>query len=226
MKLKLVIFDLDGTLLDTFGDLCWAVNAALEKNGLPARTLAEVKRFVGNGVRKLVERAVPSGTDFETTEAVYRDFLILYRDGKGRTSVPYDGVADLLRFLRKNGVKIAVLSNKLDSAVKELVSDLLPPVDYAQGETEEIPRKPDPFGAEAILSRFGAKKEETVFVGDSETDEKTAENAGLCFAAVLWGARKRSDFEEGGAAVFFETVSDLKNWFIEIGNLNLDISEP
>lgn len=224
MKLKLVIFDLDGTLLDTFGDLHWAVNAALEKNGLPARTLAEVKRFVGNGVRKLAERAVPSGTDEKRTEAVYRDFLSFYRDGKRRTSVPYDGVAELLCLLRKNGVKTAVLSNKLDSAVKELVSDLLPAVDYAQGETDGIPRKPDPFGAEAILAQFGAKKEETVFVGDSETDENTAENAGIRFAAVLWGARNKSDFDPRGAEIFAETASDLKNWFIEIGNLKTDIT--
>lgn len=217
---------MDGTLLDTFGDLCWAVNAALEKNGLPPRTLTEVKRFVGNGVRKLVERAVPEGTGLETTDAVYRDFIIFYRDGKRRTSAPYEGVAELLRLLRKNGIRTAVLSNKLDAAVKELVLELLPPVDYAQGETEEFPRKPDPSGAMAILARFGIKKEETVFVGDSETDEKTAENAGLCFAAVLWGARKRSDFGANGAAVFAETVAELKNWFIEIGNLKSDISEP
>ena len=197
MKYTCAIFDLDGTLLNTLDDLKNAVNAALAKRGYPARTLDEVRLFVGNGVARLIERAVPEGTSTAETAAILADFRDYYNAHINVETHPYAGVAALLGKLRAAGVKIGVNSNKYDAAVQLLMNDHFPGLfDKAVGESETVPKKPSPIGVETLLKALDADAESAVYIGDSGVDEQTAKNAGLPFIWVSWGFRRKEELPD------------------------------
>lgn len=210
MSRKLVIFDLDGTILDTIGDLAAAVNFALKKNLFPARSVEEVTRFVGNGMRNLILRALPEKVSEEVFAAVFADFKDYYRDHCADSTRPYPGIADLLSRLRKEGFLLAVLSNKSDGSVKVLCEKFYPNAfDAVAGEKEGIARKPSPEGIEAILSSLSVEKTDTVYVGDSEVDVETAKNASLDALLVSWGFRSKAALRAAGAERIADTPEDL-----------------
>lgn len=205
-----IIFDMDGTLLNSLEDMKDAVNVALDSCGYPARTLDEVRYFVGNGVKKLIADAVPEGTseaDIETCIASFKEYYAQHWQDK---TVPYDGILELLAELKKRGVKTAVISNKYDNAVLQLCEDYFPgSFDVARGEREGVPRKPAPDAIYAILDELGAKKENAVYVGDSEVDMATARNSGLVSVGVTWGFRDRQLLEEEEADYIIDSPDQL-----------------
>ena len=211
MQYKAVLFDLDGTLLDTLGDLHAAVNFALERGGYPLRTLAEVRSFVGNGVKKLIERARPCGASAEAVGRCLADFTAEYDRNMNVLTKPYDGVTDVLRALKKQGVKTAVVSNKYDSAAKELVrahfGDL---ADLCYGTLEGVPAKPAPDTANMALAGLGVSPAEAAYVGDSGVDCLTAANAGLPFYGVTWGFWDKDRLAAAGEhAALCDTAAEL-----------------
>lgn len=197
-----IIFDLDGTLLDTLEDLADAVNGALAQFGYPRRTLTEVRRFVGNGAAKLVQRAVPEGVDPEPVLAAFR---VIYGANCRIKTRPYEGVLDALAQLGER-YPLAVVSNKPDSAAKALCAELFPGI-YTLGESAERPRKPAPDMVLKAMADIGVDR--CVYVGDSEVDVATAKNAGVPCLTVLWGFRDRVELEQAGAEHFCEQPQDL-----------------
>lgn len=210
MRKTTVIFDLDGTLLDTLEDLADAVNYALRANHMPERTMDEVRRFVGNGVRLLMIRAVPGGEENPCFEDAFALFKSYYGAHCNDNTKPYDGVVGLLRVLKEKGYAVAIVSNKMDSAVKELSSlyfEGLVPV--AIGEREGIRRKPAPDTVFAALRELGKTADTAVYVGDSDVDLTTAENAGMPCISVLWGFRDKDFLAEHGAKRFAATAAEV-----------------
>lgn len=198
--IKNVVFDMDGTILNTIDDLYNSVNFALEMNGYPKRSMEEVLSFVGNGVKVLIDRAMPKGYTKEEYDKCFSIFIVYYNLHKNDNTAPYDGILELMQELQQKNIKMSVVSNKFDAGVKELAKNLfngyLP---VAIGESETVMPKPNPSGVWYALELMGAKKEESVYIGDSEVDFETAKNSGLTFIAVTWGFRQRSLHEKLGA---------------------------
>jgi len=210
MKYKSVIFDMDGTILDTLEDLARSTNYALINNNLPLRKVFEVKKFVGNGMEKLIERAVPAGTEKETINKVVADFKEYYKEHCKDNTGPYPGITELLWQLKNDGIKIAVVSNKPDFAVQELCRQYFTGLfDAAIGERKNVRRKPAPDSINEVLSKLKIEKKDTVYIGDSEVDIETTKNAGINVIAVLWGFRDRKILEEAGATDFVSNVQEL-----------------
>ena len=217
MSYKTILFDLDGTLLDTLRDLYSSINRALKANSLPERSLDEVRRFVGNGIRKLVERAVPAETAQEMIEQVLLDFKTDYAEHSNDETAPYPGVMDALSALRLENKTIAIVSNKADFAVQHLSAlyfgDL---IDFPLGEREGIPRKPAPDMIRFVLDSLSADPTTAVYVGDSDVDVETARNADMDLVLVDWGFRDREtllplleDYPKHRRATIVSTVDDL-----------------
>lgn len=199
---KLVIFDLDGTLLNTLEDLCGSVNFALRSEALPERSLDEVRRFVGNGVRKLIERAVPEGTDAALTERVLSAFRSHYMANCEVKTAPYEGIRELLRSLKDQGVLLGVVSNKADGPVKKLISHYFPDTfDSVVGEREGVRKKPAPDSVLETMRALGCRSRDAVYVGDSDVDFHTAENSGCACVLVSWGFREAELLKSFGAPV-------------------------
>lgn len=212
MKYALAVFDLDGTILDTLDDLTDSTNAVLERYHLPSRSRDEVRRFVGNGIHKLIERAVQPETDSETAENIYRDFLPWYCAHCAVKTRPYAGIPELLRQLRKMGMKTAVVSNKADPTVRTLCEQYFPGLFHvAFGERPGIARKPSPDAVLEVLRDLRIPKEQAVYIGDSDVDIRTAENAGLDVISVDWGFRDREFLLKNGARVIASNVRELMN---------------
>ena len=210
MKYKAIIFDLDGTLTDTLEDLFISTNYALSSCGLPERTLDEVRRFVGNGVKKLMERAVPEGTESRVAEQCFETFRAHYVIHCQDHTRLYPGVASLLTALHAKGYLMAVVSNKLQAGVTELSRIFFNGViDVAIGEQPGIPRKPAPDMVLAAMEQLGVTASETVYVGDSDVDLQTAANAGLDSISVLWGFRNRDFLIAHGASTLVESPQDI-----------------
>lgn len=210
MRKQLVIFDLDGTLLDTLDDLADAVNWALKQEQLPRRTREEVRAFVGNGIRNLIERAVPAGTEAAQTDRVFAGFKARYAGHCADKTRPYPGILELLARLRAEGIRTAVVSNKADFAVQTLCRDYFPGlVDCAVGERAGIPKKPAPDSVQEVLRALEIPREQAVYVGDSDVDVLTARNAGMDGILVLWGFRDRQTLERAGAKTFAATAEEL-----------------
>ena len=210
MKYQTYIFDLDGTLLDTLGDLAASCNHALKVNGMPERTIDEVRRFVGNGVAKLIERAVPSDTSDERREAVLQSFRSYYLEHSEDTTKPYEGIMEMLQALRQKGCRVAVVSNKFMEATQALCRHYFGNlVEVAIGENEHIRKKPAADAVLEALHQLGAGPEGAVYVGDSDVDILTARNASLPCISVLWGFRDRPFLEEHGATVFVAHPREL-----------------
>lgn len=208
--MKTVIFDLDGTLTDTLQDLHSSVNHALKSCGYPLRSINEVRRFVGNGVHKLIERAVPEGTGTEDTErcfGIFRDYYVVHCQDTTRL---YPGIAEMLDELKARGVKMAIVSNKLQQGVDELYKRWFEEtVEVAIGEREGIRRKPYPDMVHIAIDRLGVSREDCVYVGDSDVDVQTAQNAGLPCISVLWGFRDKEELEMCGATTFVERPEEI-----------------
>ncbi len=211
MSYKLAIFDLDGTLLSTLGDITDSVNHALVQNSMPERTLEEVRSFVGNGVKLLIERAVSENSSAETVDKVLLDYQKYYSEHSAIKTRPYDGIPSMLENIRASGCKTAVLSNKPDAPTSELCKQYFGElVDYAAGEKAGISRKPAPDGVIAILERFSVNAEDAVYIGDSEVDVETAKNAGLDCISVDWGFRDRKVLMANGAKTIVSTARELE----------------
>lgn len=210
-KYKLAIFDLDGTLLETLEDLHDSTNHALVSQGLPPRTLDEVRRFVGNGIHKLIERAVPEGSSSETVEQVFEEFKTWYAVHCNDKTSAYDGIKEMLLALRKAGVHTAVVSNKADFGVQTLCktyfSGLL---DVAVGQREGIRLKPAPDSVNEVLRLLEIRREDAVYIGDSDVDIDTARNAGMDCISVTWGFRRREFLLEHGAVILADKPENLE----------------
>ena len=210
MRYDTVVFDLDGTLLNTLEDLKNATNYALQAHGYPPRSLEEVRKFVGNGVRKLLERALPeriAGEEFEQLFSTFKNYYAVHCED---TTCVYDGVLEMLGQFREAGYRIAIVSNKLDSAVKELNQTYFK--DYVQaaiGEKESVRRKPAPDMVYAALKELGSQPGQAVYVGDSDVDIQTAANAGLDCVSVSWGFRSVEFLKEHGAAFIADTPEEV-----------------
>ena len=206
------IFDLDGTLLDTLGDLAASVNYALRTHGMPEHTIDDVRRFVGNGVRKLMERAIPDGAsnpDFEATFATFRQYYMAHSLD---TTKPYDGILETLEALKAKGCHLAVVSNKMMAATQELCRHFFPDtieVAIGENEAEGIRKKPAPDTVIAALRQLGVGQEGAVYVGDSDVDIETARNSGLPCISVLWGFRDRDFLLQHGAKTLISAPSEL-----------------
>lgn len=205
------VFDLDGTLLSTLGDLAASCNHALRANGMPERTIDAVRRFVGNGVKKLMERSIPGGLDNPLFEKTFADFRQHYMHHNLDTTCPYPGVMEMLESLRSRGKKVAVVSNKFYAATqalcKHFFGDL---VDVAIGEREGIRKKPAPDTVNEALAQMNVGKERAVYIGDSDVDIMTANNCGMPCISVLWGFRDYDFLVEHGATIFVTSPLQLK----------------
>ena len=200
-----ILFDLDGTLLDTLEDLTDATNYALAVHGYPARTKAEIRRFVGNGALNQIRLSLPEGSSEAAVAEVLNTYKPYYTAHCQCKTAPYSGVLDALSVLNKNH-PIAIVSNKPDAAVKALCADFFPGI-YSLGETADCPRKPAPDMVYKAMAAIGADR--CVYVGDSEVDVITAKNAGVPCVSVLWGFRDRVDMEAAGGSIFCEDTADL-----------------
>ncbi|MBP3842033.1 MAG: HAD-IA family hydrolase [Prevotella sp.] len=206
------IFDLDGTLLDTLADLAASVNYALRTHHMPEHSLDDVRRFVGNGVRLLMIRAVPNGEQNPQFEAAFQTFREHYMAHSLDTTHPYDGIPELLAELKARGKRLAVVSNKFYAATQELCRHFFPDtieVAIGEHEAEGIKKKPAPDTVIEALRQLGVTKENAVYVGDSDVDIATARNSGLPCISVLWGFRDRDFLTEKGATTFVEAPSDI-----------------
>ena len=212
MKYDTYIFDLDGTLLNTLTDLAASVNYALRTHGMPEHSIDDVRRFVGNGVRKLMERAIPNGEanpDFEATFATFREH---YMHHSLDTTRPYPGIPEALAELKAKGCRLAVVSNKMMAATVELCRHFFPDnieVAIGEHEAEGIRKKPAPDTVFAALRELGVDKSGAVYVGDSDVDVQTAANSGLPCISVLWGFRNRDFLIQHGAKTFISAPSEL-----------------
>lgn len=210
MRYKTIIFDLDGTLLNTLDDLTAATNYALAQHQLPARSTDEVRRFIGNGIRRLIERAVPPGTQQSTQEAVFASFNTYYKEHCADSTHPYEGTIKLLEDLRHAGCQTAIVSNKADYGVQALAAQYFAGcLDAACGERAGIARKPAPDMLLAVMQRLAAEPATTIYVGDSDTDLETAKNAGIACLGACWGFRGRAFLEEHGAKLLADNISDV-----------------
>ena len=211
MNIKAVIWDLDGTLLNTLDDLAASVNAALAMNGMPLRSTEEVRAFVGNGIRRLMVRAVPGGEANPAFDKALEDFTRHYGAHSRDRTQPYDGILEMLDQLSAAGVKQAIVSNKIDFAVKELSRAYFGErMCAAIGDDPSRARKPAPDSVLAAMREMGVTAQETVYVGDSDVDVLTARNAGVPCVAVLWGFRDEACLRAAGAERLARTPDELR----------------
>lgn len=209
-RLTTVVFDLDGTLLNTLDDLADSTNYALKTFGFPQRTIDEVRRFVGNGVRLLMERAVPDGALNPRFEEVFACFKSYYVEHCMVKTGLYPGISDLLCRLKQDGYKLAIVSNKLQSGVDELYDCYFKDtVTVAVGERPEVRRKPSPDMVHCALRELESSSDEAVYIGDSDVDIATAKNAGLPCISVLWGFRDKGFLIENGATHLVSSPDEI-----------------
>lgn len=215
MRYKLAIFDLDGTVLNTIGGLTHAVNAALAMNGLPERSRDEVQAMVGNGTRKLIERALGENADPALIAKVYSDYQQYYADNCSYDTFPYDGVPEMLRALNDAGVKCAVVTNKPDLPARKLIEEHFGTlIAVTHGNVPEVPVKPDPTFVHMTMEELGVSSEETVYIGDSDVDIKTAAAAGTECISVDWGFRTREFLIENGARIIFSDPFEVADYLL------------
>ena len=214
MKYQAVVFDLDGTLLNTLDDLKNATNHALAACGFPARTTEQMRHFVGRGIRYMLSCAVPDGEKNPRFEEVFDTFRPYYEEHCMDLTAPYDGISELLARLKAAGCKTAVVTNKIQSAADELIHDLFPDIPLVIGDSPAVKRKPAPDGVWLALEKLGVARENAAYAGDSDIDFATARNAGLPCLSVLWGFRSREELLTCGADTFFETPRELGDYLL------------
>ena len=207
---KAVVFDLDGTILDTLEDLRDSMNQVLVTNGMPARSTQEIRSFVGNGLRNLTARSVVDGTDEETIDKMYAQMMTWYRAHSSIKTKPYEDINKILLKLKEDGYKLSVVSNKADLAVQDLCKKFYPDIfDCAMGARDGVSIKPAPDLVWMALDQLGVEKENAIYVGDSNVDVATAANAGLPCLCVLWGFRDRYQIEKAGGKIFVDSTANL-----------------
>lgn len=214
LNTELVIFDLDGTLLDTIGDLAVACNAVLALRGLPQHSYEDYCHFVGNGIMRLVERALPEELRTPYTVAAVRaDFVKYYTEHIDTYTKPYEGVPELMTELVRRGIRVAVASNKFQAGTEKLVRLFFPGVDFAAvfGQREGVPLKPDPAVVGEILARTGVDGERVLYIGDSGVDMQTAAAAGVRSVGVTWGFRDRAELVGAGAQHIVDRPAEILN---------------
>lgn len=210
MKYKAILFDMDGTVLDTLGDLTDAINHTMREFNMPEHTMAEAASFLGNGPAYLIAHAVPEGTTPELTEQVLACYVPYYNAHCQIKTGPFEGIVEMMEKLRAQGKKLAVISNKQDSAVKPLAEHYFPGLlEIAVGDSPAVRRKPAPDTVLAALEFLGIDKADAVYVGDTEVDVATARNADMDVAGVTWGFRTREQVIATGAEHVFDTVDEL-----------------
>ena len=210
MKYDTIIFDLDGTLLNTLEDLRDSLNDILIKNGFEARSLEDVRRFVGNGVKNLVRLSIPEYCSEEELTLILEAFKEHYKNNMQNKTRPYNGIMELLLDLHRYGYKLAIVSNKFDTAVKSLSNTYFGSlISVAIGETAQIRRKPAPDSIYTAVKELGSELSKAILVGDSETDVKTAKNAGIPCIGVTWGFRCREVLRAEGADFLIDTPREL-----------------
>ena len=215
MKTKIVIFDLDGTLLNTLEDLTNSTNFALEQFGYPTKTIEEVRSAVGNGVFKLIERVIPNGKENPN----YENCLILFKNHYAQNmfhkTKPYEGIIEMLSYLKLKDIKTAVVSNKFDLAVKDLCKKYFSKlIDFSAGENESegISKKPAPDMVLKVLEKFSINPDEALYVGDSEVDIQTATNSLMTCVSVAWGYKDAEFLRNNGAEIIINTPDELINY--------------
>ena len=208
---KLIIFDLDGTLLNTIEDLTDSVNFALDKFSMPKRTISEVRSFVGNGIVKLIERAVPKNTNKEVENNVYKIFKEHYTNNCNNKTRPYDGILKLLENLKQNKILTGIVSNKNNEAVKKL-SDIYfsGVIDETRGFVEGSKTKPNPDSVNFIINKFNIDKKDCLYVGDSDVDYYTAKNAEIDCIIVSWGFKDRDFLEKLDNVIIVDSIKELQ----------------
>lgn len=205
-----VLFDMDGTILDTLDDLTDSVNYTLRQMGFPERTREEVRAYLGYGSRRLIEQALGETTELKTVDEAFRIYRAWYGTHAQIKTKPYGGIADVMRALRARGIRVAVASNKPEATVKTLCEYHFPAlVDVAVGDVEWRAHKPEPDMIDAVLVELGVSRSGAVYVGDTEVDVETAQNADLPVIAVGWGFRSRAQQRTAGASVFADTPDEL-----------------
>ena len=213
-KIKLLILDLDGTLADTIESIREGVNLAMNKYGYPERSYDEIRRAIGNGARELIRLSLPENADAELVDRVFRDYHAAYGETYTHCTECYEGIPESLLTLKERGYTLAVLSNKQDVYVKELVKILLPEglISSAAGQTD-LPKKPDPTVPLMIASSLGFEPSETAFIGDSEVDVLTGKNAGMLTVGCSWGYRDREVLVRSSADFVLDRPSELVEIF-------------
>lgn len=210
MKYKTLIFDLDGTLLNTLLDLASSVNYAMRECGFNERTTDEIRRFIGNGVAVLIQRSVPDGTSEEEYKKALDIFKTHYKENSRNKTAPYDGICDLLRKLKEDGYNLAIVSNKVDFAVKDLRDEFFCGlIDVAIGDSDATRTKPEPDMVYKAIEELGVDKESCIYIGDTDVDIETARNSGMDCISVSWGFRLRSELEECGATMIADCAEDI-----------------
>lgn len=204
------IFDLDGTLLNTLNDLAASTNYALRSTGMPEHSVEDVRRFVGNGVKKLMERAIPDGLDNPKFDETYATFRRHYLEHSLDTTKPYEGIPEVLAELKRRGKKLAIVSNKFYAATQELAKHFFPEtIQVAIGERENIHKKPAPDTVLEAMRQLGVGKEGSIYIGDSDVDIDTAKNVGIPCISVLWGFRDKDFLISHGATHLIKTPKEL-----------------
>lgn len=210
MRYDTIIFDLDGTLLNTLEDLSDSINDVLAKRGYPTKTLKEIRSFVGNGVKRLMRLSVPDYCTEEEVDLCLSEFKEHYQQNMRNKTRPYNGIMELLLDLQRYNYKLAIVSNKFDSAVKDLSNEFFGKlIPVAIGESATIKRKPAPDSVFQAISELGSDIHKTIFIGDSETDVQTASNAGIPCVGVTWGFRNREVLNKAGAKYIIDTPKEL-----------------
>lgn len=211
MKYTAVIFDLDGTLIDSLEDLADSANKALTKYGFNVHPYESYKLFIGNGIRQLIKNSAPKNTEENIVDDILKDFRIIYNANYVKKTCPYNNVISLLENLKTLDIKMAICSNKADKLTKEIVQKVIGEgyFDVVYGEREGIPRKPDPASLLEAAGYMGVKPENTIYLGDSGGDMISAKNAGMFAAGALWGFRDRDELLKGGAQIILSDPMDL-----------------
>lgn len=210
MSIKAVCFDLDGTLLDTLADLADSMNRTLDRHGLPAHPVEAYKTFVGNGLAVLVSRAAPAA-DADLAQQLIDGMRAEYAKRWAERTRPYDGIPEMLNGIAARGLPMAILSNKPHDFTQICVAELLPHWSFecVQGVSDDVPPKPDPTGAAKVAAALGTSADEILYVGDSDTDMKTATAAGMFAVGVLWGFREADELSANGARKLIAKPADL-----------------
>ena len=217
MRYKAVLFDMDGTVLDTLADLTNAVNHILSEFNMPAITHREAASYLGNGAAQLLRRAVPADTGEDKLAEMLRVYQPWYDSHCAILTAPYPGILPLMEALKAAGVKQAVISNKQDSAVKRLAARHFPGLlETAVGESDTVRRKPNPDAVLAALREMEVQPRDAVYIGDTEVDIQTAKNAGLACAVVGWGFRTESELLKAGAERIFYSAEELCAWLLSV----------
>lgn len=211
-KYKAIVFDLDGTLINTLEDLMDSVNFALEKYGFPKRSLEEIRTFVGNGMRRLVNLSVPNGTAEDISDACFEAFKAHYKTNCMNKTKPYDGIGELIEKIKALGIKTAVVTNKRQDSAQVIIRSFFGEnIETVIGQIDGVAQKPEPDGVWLALEKLGVERKNAVYIGDSEVDCLTAKNSGLPIIGVTWGFRERKTLEENGADFIVDMPEEILN---------------